>query len=87
VLLLVSRTLCPVRARTETPNAVTAVIAKVERAGRVFIDWSQNHPAKTTIAPYSLRGRDSGSTAQQGGEDRQHTCIQASTSPVSRKSR
>jgi bifunctional non-homologous end joining protein LigD len=24
----------------------------------VFIDWSQNNPAKTTIAPYSLRGRD-----------------------------
>jgi bifunctional non-homologous end joining protein LigD len=24
----------------------------------VFIDWSQNNPAKTTVAPYSLRGRD-----------------------------
>jgi bifunctional non-homologous end joining protein LigD len=22
----------------------------------VFIDWSQNNPAKTTIAPWSLRG-------------------------------
>jgi bifunctional non-homologous end joining protein LigD len=22
----------------------------------VLLDWSQNHPAKTTIAPYSLRG-------------------------------
>src|SRR5699024_2518742 len=27
-----------------------------ERAGKVFIDWSQNHPNKTTVAPYSLRG-------------------------------
>ncbi len=25
------------------------------REGRVLLDWSQNHPAKTTVAPYSLR--------------------------------
>ena len=25
------------------------------RQGKVLIDWSQNHVAKTTIAPYSLR--------------------------------
>jgi bifunctional non-homologous end joining protein LigD len=37
---------------------VTAVMAKAQRTGRVFIDWSQNNPAKTTVAPYSLRGRD-----------------------------
>ncbi|MEV4049637.1 non-homologous end-joining DNA ligase [Amycolatopsis sp. NPDC049688] len=42
----------------ETPDTVTAVMAKNQRNGRVFIDWSQNNPAKTTIAPYSLRGRD-----------------------------
>jgi bifunctional non-homologous end joining protein LigD len=28
------------------------------RAGKVFLDWSQNNGSKTTIAPYSLRGRD-----------------------------
>ena len=27
------------------------------RSDRVLIDWSQNHPAKTTVAVYSLRGR------------------------------
>jgi bifunctional non-homologous end joining protein LigD len=32
-------------------------MAKNQRTGWVFIDWSQNNPAKTTIAPYSLRGR------------------------------
>ncbi len=32
-------------------------MAKSVRAGRVFVDWSQNNAAKTTIAPYSLRGR------------------------------
>jgi bifunctional non-homologous end joining protein LigD len=42
----------------ETPDAVTAVMSKAQRTGKVFIDWSQNNPAKTTIAPYSLRGRD-----------------------------
>jgi bifunctional non-homologous end joining protein LigD len=42
----------------ETPESVTAVMAKAQRTGRVFIDWSQNNPAKTTVAPYSLRGRD-----------------------------
>ncbi len=39
------------------PDLVTATMAKSVRAGRVFVDWSQNNAAKTTIAPYSLRGR------------------------------
>jgi bifunctional non-homologous end joining protein LigD len=42
----------------ETPDLVTATMAKARREGKVFIDWSQNNPAKTTITPYSLRGRD-----------------------------
>lgn len=40
------------------PELVTATMAKKVRAGKVFLDWSQNNPSKTTIAPYSLRGRD-----------------------------
>ena len=28
------------------------------RPGKVFLDWSQNVAAKTTISPYSLRGRE-----------------------------
>ncbi|MGW4529690.1 ATP-dependent DNA ligase [Nocardia sp. NPDC004340] len=39
------------------PELVTATMAKSAREGKVFLDWSQNNPAKTTIAPYSLRGR------------------------------
>ncbi len=31
---------------------------KVERKGKVFVDWSQNHRRKTTIAVYSLRARE-----------------------------
>jgi bifunctional non-homologous end joining protein LigD len=41
----------------ETPGRVTDVMAKARRRGKVFVDWSQNNPHKTTIASYSLRGR------------------------------
>jgi len=41
----------------ESPQRVTAVMAKARRRGKVFVDWSQNNPHKTTIASYSLRGR------------------------------
>lgn len=39
------------------PTRVTTNMAKAERPGRVFVDWSQNSRHKTTIAPYSLRAR------------------------------
>ncbi len=45
------------------PKLVTASMAKSRRAGRVFVDWSQNRAAKTTVAPYSLRGRDAPTVA------------------------
>lgn len=40
------------------PKLVTATMTKSVRAGKVFLDWSQNSASKTTIAPYSLRGRE-----------------------------
>ncbi|MFK5581883.1 non-homologous end-joining DNA ligase [Serinicoccus sp. LYQ131] len=43
---------------TQHPDVVTAKMAKSERPGRIFLDWSQNNAAKTTICPWSLRGRD-----------------------------
>ncbi len=42
----------------EHPARVTATMTKARRRGKVFIDWSQNAGSKTTISPYSLRGRD-----------------------------
>ncbi len=42
----------------QMPRKVTTLMAKAERTGKVFIDWSQNALHKTTIAPYSLRARD-----------------------------
>lgn len=42
----------------ETPNLVVSKMKKVEREGKVFVDWSQNHQRKTTIAVYSMRARE-----------------------------
>jgi bifunctional non-homologous end joining protein LigD len=39
------------------PKRVTSTMAKSARAGKVFIDWSQNSRHKTTVAVYSLRAR------------------------------
>ena len=33
-------------------------MTKARRSGKVFLDWSQNSGSKTTISPYSLRGRE-----------------------------
>jgi DNA ligase D-like protein (predicted ligase)/DNA ligase D-like protein (predicted polymerase)/DNA ligase D-like protein (predicted 3'-phosphoesterase) len=40
------------------PKLVTSTMTKSLRTGKVFLDWSQNNASKTTIAPYSLRGRE-----------------------------
>ncbi|MEO8527594.1 MAG: non-homologous end-joining DNA ligase, partial [Pseudolysinimonas sp.] len=39
------------------PDLVVADMKKVLRHGKVLLDWSQNNGNKTTIVPYSLRGR------------------------------
>ena len=41
----------------QLPKQVTTTMAKVQRPGKIFVDWSQNAHHKTTIAPYSLRAR------------------------------
>ncbi|GAC67061.1 ATP-dependent DNA ligase [Gordonia soli] len=40
------------------PDEITASMSKSVRDQRVFIDWSQNSGSKTTLSPYSLRGRE-----------------------------
>jgi bifunctional non-homologous end joining protein LigD len=42
----------------QTPGEVVSKMKKAERKGKVFVDWSQNHQRKTTIAVYSLRARE-----------------------------
>ena len=45
------------------PTLVTATMTRSLRSGKVFLDWSQNNAAKTTIAPYSMRGRQTPTVA------------------------
>ncbi len=40
------------------PDLIVSDMKKTLRDGKVLVDWSQNSGAKTTIAPYSLRGRE-----------------------------
>ena len=40
----------------DRPHEVTSLMPTVHRAGKVFVDWSQNDAGKSTVAPYSLRG-------------------------------
>ncbi|WNV86638.1 non-homologous end-joining DNA ligase [Umezawaea sp. Da 62-37] len=45
------------RLATRHPGLVVSTTAKTTRRGKVLIDWTPNHPDRTTIAPYSLRAR------------------------------
>ncbi len=40
------------------PDLIVSQMAKIQRRGRVLIDWSQNSPSKTTVAVYSMRGKN-----------------------------
>jgi bifunctional non-homologous end joining protein LigD len=40
------------------PDLVVSRMTKSLRPHKVLVDWSQNNPAKTTVAPYSLRARE-----------------------------
>ena len=40
------------------PDLIVAKMKKDLRAGKVFIDWSQNDEHKTTVSVYSLRAKD-----------------------------
>jgi bifunctional non-homologous end joining protein LigD len=40
------------------PDLVVARMTKRLRAGKVFVDWSQNDQHKTTVGAYSVRARE-----------------------------
>ena len=40
----------------ERPHAVVATQRRPLRRGKVLVDWLQNDPTRSTVAPYSLRG-------------------------------
>jgi bifunctional non-homologous end joining protein LigD len=41
----------------EQPRKIVSNMSKSLRAGKVFVDWSQNDPHKTTVCVYSLRAQ------------------------------
>ena len=41
----------------ERPDEVVTVQTKAIRGGKVLVDWTQNHIAKTNVAAYSLRAK------------------------------
>ena len=45
------------RIREAAPQLVVTQMRRALRPGKVFIDWSQNDPHKTTVSVYSLRAR------------------------------
>jgi len=47
----------------QRPELVVSRMTKALRPGKVLVDWSQNNPAKTTVAPYSLRARSTPSVS------------------------
>jgi len=53
----------------ETPDDVVWRMEKSLRPGKVLVDWSQNNPAKTTVAPYSLRARPGATVSTPLGWD------------------
>jgi bifunctional non-homologous end joining protein LigD len=57
------------------PDLVVAKMRKDLRPGKVFIDWSQNHPAKTTVAAYSLRAVSEPSVSTPVTMDEVRACV------------
>lgn len=42
----------------ELPAVVVTQMKRALREGKVFVDYTQNNAAKTTVSPYSVRGRE-----------------------------
>jgi bifunctional non-homologous end joining protein LigD len=42
----------------QAPDQVVSKMQKNLRAGKVFVDWSQNDDHKTTVSVYSLRAKE-----------------------------
>jgi bifunctional non-homologous end joining protein LigD len=44
------------RLAMDDPDRVVDRVGLGERSGKVLVDWGQNDPGRSTVAPYSLRG-------------------------------
>lgn len=67
---------------SDHPDLVVTTMRKDLRAGKVLIDWSQNAPAKTTVAAYSLRALEVPSVSTPVTMDEVRVCA-AERNPLS----
>ncbi|GAA2420105.1 non-homologous end-joining DNA ligase [Actinomadura vinacea] len=65
------------RLAADHPGLVVSRMEKRLRRGKVFVDWSQNNPAKTTVAPYSLRAAEGPSVSAPVAWDELEDCDDA----------
>jgi bifunctional non-homologous end joining protein LigD len=59
------------------PELVVTSMSKAKRGGKILIDWSQNHPVKTTVAVYSLRARPEPTVSTPVTWDEVATCVRS----------
>jgi bifunctional non-homologous end joining protein LigD len=59
------------------PTRVVSIMTKSRRQGKILIDWSQNSPAKTTVAAYSLRGQEEPTVSTPVTWDEVHRCAKS----------
>ena len=62
------------RLERDQPGRVVSRMTRVLRTGKVLIDWSQNNGSKTTVAPYSLRARQSPTVSTPVSWDEVRAC-------------
>jgi bifunctional non-homologous end joining protein LigD len=62
------------RLERDRPGHVVSRMTKALRTGKVLIDWSQNNAYKTTVAPYSLRARQSPTVSTPVSWDEVQAC-------------
>jgi bifunctional non-homologous end joining protein LigD len=62
------------RLERDQPRRVVSRMTKALRTGKVLIDWSQNNGSKTTVAPYSLRARQSPTVSTPVSWDEVRAC-------------
>ena len=55
-------------------DRITTTMAKAERPGKIFVDWSQNARHKTTIGAYSMRARPEPTCSTPVGWDEVAAC-------------
>jgi bifunctional non-homologous end joining protein LigD len=67
------------------PDLVLSTMGRADRRGKVLLDWSQNNGNKTTVAPYSLRGRSRPTVAASARVHRGAVAAEAPGRPPRRR--